>query len=135
MLPLPATLLSPGSVCSRSAVPPSRPKPTIEARPATFCCTVKPQLVGAVAKVQKKSAVEGGGGGGDPVLNTCPTFAEEAVAVAFAAAATASSAEGEPMSARATVMLASPFAFVYPSVFKSVQAHAPPLPEYEYRFP
>ena len=60
MVPLLATLLSPGSVWSRNADPPSRPKLTMLARPATFDCSWNPQSAGEFGKVQVHSAPAAG---------------------------------------------------------------------------
>ena len=48
----------------------SRPILTIVARPATFCCTLRPQSVGEFRKVQDQSPVPGGGAGAVPVVVT-----------------------------------------------------------------
>src|SRR5258706_3027627 len=52
MLPLPATLLSPGAVCNRKAVPPSRPGLMMVARPGALPCSLNPQSVGEFGDMQ-----------------------------------------------------------------------------------
>src|SRR6266568_6815437 len=59
LLPLPATLVSPGSVCKRTLVFPSRATVlTIVARGSAYDCSKKPQSVGELAKAQENETVE-----------------------------------------------------------------------------
>src|SRR5262249_6479543 len=78
--PLPATLLSPGSVCRRTAFDPSRPRaaPTLVspatlrtsaplttlARPGALACSLNPQSEGEEENEQEKAAFGSGVGGG-----------------------------------------------------------------------
>src|SRR5712691_13566255 len=59
LLPLPVTLVSPGSVCKRTLVFPSRATVlTIVARGSAYDCSKKPQSVGELAKAQENETVE-----------------------------------------------------------------------------